>query len=720
MRLHFNKKYVLLIASILVTAVVYWPGLSGAYIFDDFPNIVDNSGVQPKDAGIPSLARAALSSPSSEFSRPLASLSFAANYLATGLDPYWMKLTNLVIHLLNGLLVFVLARLLLRTAGSTATKEFASKASPSGSQLDVTTSTIRRIDTVAILIATGWMLLPINLTAVLYVVQRMESIANLFVMLGLIGYVAGRRQMLTYPHLSPEVLSSNPKNRLARLRSLLEQGFLLCLISLTVPTFLGALAKETAVMLPMYALMTEWALFRFRATGVGNVSNQLQISRAHANQPRKYYDWRVFILFLFSLLLPVIGGLAWILPRVLNPHVWITRTFNLSTRLLSEPRAIVDYIVWTFLPTPHALSFYHDDFRVSLGLTTPWTTLASIMSIVGLIVVACRLRQHRPLVALGITLFFSCHLLTGTILPLELIYEHRNYFASFGLLLAVIPLLAAPSTPAAVATSTSTDESRATNDPVMVIEQTLPLALARYVLLIGLMLGWTVMTTLTAYAWGNPVRLAEDLAYRAPQSPRAQYELGRTYIIASRYNPNSQFTPLVYAPLERAAALPDSSILPEQALIFMNSRMHRPIKDAWWNSLIAKLNSRAPTVQDESSLASLTQCAREHDCDLSSNRLNDAFTAALSHPNPSGRLLANYGDFAWNLLDDKLLGVRMSRLAVQADPKEPVYRITLIRMLLVEGQYDEAHEAFKQLQALNYGGRLNANLEELKALPGMQ
>jgi len=68
---------------------VYWPGLSGSFIFDDYPNIVDNSGVQPHDASLPSLVRATLSSPASEFKRPLASLSFAANYLATGLDPYW-------------------------------------------------------------------------------------------------------------------------------------------------------------------------------------------------------------------------------------------------------------------------------------------------------------------------------------------------------------------------------------------------------------------------------------------------------------------------------------------------------------------------------------------------------------------------------------------------------------------------------------------------------
>ncbi|HTN61847.1 MAG TPA: hypothetical protein VL147_09860, partial [Devosia sp.] len=112
----------------------------------------------------------------------MASLSFAANYLATGLDPYWMKLTNLVIHLLNGLLVFLLARALLVAAS----KSIAAEAAP--------TEVASRTGVTAALIAGAWMLLPINLTAVVYVVQRMESMANLFVLLGLIGYMAGRRR----------------------------------------------------------------------------------------------------------------------------------------------------------------------------------------------------------------------------------------------------------------------------------------------------------------------------------------------------------------------------------------------------------------------------------------------------------------------------------------------------------------------------------------------
>src|SRR6185312_3775382 len=333
-------------------------------------------------------------------------------------------------------------------------------------------------------------------------------------------------------------------------------------------------------------------------------------------------------------------------------------------------------------------------FPISTSLLKPWTTLASIVFLGAVVALMVWLRKRHPLAALGIGLFLGCQLLTGTILPLELIYEHRNYFASFGLLLAIVPLLAAPLGQA--------------------------LALPRHVLLGGLLLCWATLTGLTAYAWGNPLRLAEDLAGRAPQSPRAEYELGRTYIIYSKYDPASPFTKLAYAPLEKAAALPESSILPEQALIFMNSRMHLPIRDAWWDSLIAKLKARRSGVQDESSLGALTQCDREHRCDLSKQRMTEAYLAALSHPNPSARLLAMYGDYAWNVLNDHELGERMTVDAVRAAPVEPAYRITLVRMLAAQGRQADALEALKGLQSLDTGGRLDDTLRELRTLQGLQ
>src|SRR4051812_44728958 len=103
---------IVLVAGLLITFAIYMQGIGGGFLFDDFPNIVDNKDVQPMDAGWTSLVRAALASPASEFKRPLASLSFAANYLLTGGDAEPMKVTNVVIHLLNGIACFFLTRLL--------------------------------------------------------------------------------------------------------------------------------------------------------------------------------------------------------------------------------------------------------------------------------------------------------------------------------------------------------------------------------------------------------------------------------------------------------------------------------------------------------------------------------------------------------------------------------------------------------------------------------
>jgi hypothetical protein len=650
-RLRDRSPWLMAIACVVCIAI-YWPGLSGAFLFDDYPNIVDNGNLHITDAHLSNLVRAALSSPASEFKRPLASLSFAANYLAAGLAPFSWKLTNLVIHLLNGLLVYLLAGALISATAETSHAERS-----------------HRTKLVAALIAAGWMVLPINLTAVLYIVQRMESLANLFVLVGLMGYITGRQRMMAG-----------------------RRGLWLCIASLLVPTAIGLLAKETAVMLPLYAFLIEWIVFRFASAAGAR------------NEGKKHRG--LHVLFALVLALPLLAGLAWLVPGLLKASAWATRDFTLGTRLLSEARILTDYVAWTLLPTPDALSFYHDDFRISTGLLAPWTTLASIVFLAGLAAGIWTQRKRRPLAALGLAFYLGCHLLTGTILPLELIYEHRNYFASFGLLLAVIPLLAAPRQRAIEGTPPSISAD---------IHRPLPMSLPRHVALGGLMLFWAAQTAVTAYAWGNPLRLAQDLAGRAPQSPRAQYELGRTYIIYSHYDPDSVFTRMAYAPLERAMKLPDSSILPEQALIFLNARMHQPIADSWWDSLIAKLKAHKPGVQDESSLAALTQCAREALCDLPKQRMLEAFLAALSHPKPSARLLASYGDYAWNVLRDRELGMRMAKAASAADPAVPVYHITLARQALVLGHVDEVRHQINALRRLNVGGSLDSTISELMA-----
>jgi protein O-mannosyl-transferase len=635
-RLAHHRDWLVLFIGLLLTTIAYAPGIGEVWFFDDFPNIVDNQDIQPVSADLPHLISAALSSPSSEFKRPLASLSFAANFLVSGLSASAMKATNIAIHLANGLLLFLMLRRLFRS--------------------DDDQEASRRGAVTAALAACAWMLLPINLTAVLYVVQRMESLANLFVLAGLYGYVRGRQRMLRD-----------------------GRGFALAALSLVFGTSLGLLAKETAVLLPLYAAIIEWLMFRGRTAP----------RDALTARPSR----RVLALFLFVLVLPALAGSATLVPVMFAAKTWAPRPFTMPERLFSELRIVLDYIAWTWIPTPAALSFYHDDFVISRGWLAPWTTLASALALCAFALLAWWQRRRRPFVALGIALFFACHLLTATIIPLELIYEHRNYPASMGLALAFVSALRG--SPRDLA---SPPASR----PMAWVITSIALAY------------WGALTAYTASRWGHPATLGVELANRAPESPRAQYELGRTMIILSHYDEKSPYAARVVEPLKRAAALPDASILPEQALVFFEARMHRPIDPDLWLSMERKLRKQPVRIEDESALIALSSCKLQDLCDLPTDRLLDVYLAALSHPNPRARLLASYADLAWFAMGDRTLGYRMINDAIAVEPREAAYRVTAARRALALGYRQDAREQLAALKRIDFGGRLAAEIASLQ------
>src|SRR5690349_17715230 len=105
-----------LLAALLLALCLYLPGIRGTFVFDDYPNIVDNTDLHVATLQPEAWLKALWASPSSDLQRPLASLSFALNHYFTGLAPLPMKVTNIVIHLLNGLLLFVLLRRICRLA----------------------------------------------------------------------------------------------------------------------------------------------------------------------------------------------------------------------------------------------------------------------------------------------------------------------------------------------------------------------------------------------------------------------------------------------------------------------------------------------------------------------------------------------------------------------------------------------------------------------------
>ncbi len=619
----------LILSALCLTVLVYWPSLHGGYIFDDMVYFVDNTDVHVTTLNPADWIRAALQQAGTTQFRALSMLSFALNYYFTGLDPFWPKLTNLGIHLLNGFLLWLLLKELLRWRKLSApTFEH----EPAG------------LDLGAAILASAWLLLPINLTGVAYVAQRMESLANLFVFLGLFAYIRARRAEFT-----------SGRNGMAPALSVLA-----C-------TALGFSAKESAILLPLYTACLEFAICGFR-----NADHRISRSAVGTH-----------VVFLG---LPLLAGLAWISSWVFSDTTSF-RTFSIGQRLLTEPRVLMDYIGWTLFPNINTLTFYHDDLKVSERLFDPPTTALAIAAVFGLIGLAVWQRRARPLFCLGILWFFAGHMLTGTVIPLELVFEHRNYFPSAGLLLAVASLLA--------------------------LEPGMRLPILRSAAIV-LFIGWCTFTTfLRSEEWSDPLRLAYAEALKRPDSERAQYGLASTLIRVAGDNPDSPLIQRSTAILEHHAFDPDSGIGGLQALIFLNGRAHRPIDPRLWKAIVDKLRHGAPSQTDIAAVIFLFHCQQQGVCPDQPRELLAAFTAALESSDGNPNLMSAYADFAVQRLNDPELAVRMSRAVVDAKPEVMVYRANLIRMLIRTGKLDAARIQLQQMRKKDIAGSQAATIETL-------
>ena len=163
--------FVAAFVGLILTAFAYWPGLHGDFVLDDFPNLLENRALQIDSFSLEAFWQAALSSGAGTLRRPLSMFSFAVNHYLSEYDPLAYKVTNLGIHLLCGIALFVLTSRLL-----SAYREFCDE--------DVPQATVRWAPMV---VAAFWLIHPINVTGVLYIVQRMTSLAALFTVLAVIA-----------------------------------------------------------------------------------------------------------------------------------------------------------------------------------------------------------------------------------------------------------------------------------------------------------------------------------------------------------------------------------------------------------------------------------------------------------------------------------------------------------------------------------------------------
>lgn len=371
-----------LIALLLGAAVIaaYHPGLRGPFVFDDSIHVVNNPSIRISTLNLTSLLNAGFFDGPEVLKRPLANMSFALNYYISDgeLNAYGFKLTNLAIHLLNTGLVYWLTVLLM--AQLRRTHEYVAQDT---------------VHWVPALTAALWALHPIQLTSILYVVQRMNSLSALFVLAGLIAFMYGRQ------HLSTNA----------------TRGFSMMSAGLLAGLVLGVASKENAALLPLFVALIEISFFRHDDIGKG-VRRRLWL----------FYAMSAAIC-LFALVWSIASGIV--------EKSYLGREYTLVERLLTESRILWHYIGLVLLPDLRKFSLFHDDIPLSSGLLVPWTTLPALTSILLGALAAVLLIKRQPIFGFSVLWFLIGHSMESGLIGLEIAHEHRNYLPSMGLTMGI-------------------------------------------------------------------------------------------------------------------------------------------------------------------------------------------------------------------------------------------------------------------------------------------
>jgi len=364
----YQRGPLLLVVLAVLVFLTYAHTLQAPFTFDDWANIEENPAIRLEQLSLEGIRRAAFDTIIGEVTsthRPVAFVSFALNYYFHQYHVFGYHLVNILIHVLTGICLYLFLKTTLGLAPLRA--RYASR---------------HWLPFLAVLI---WLVHPVQIQAVTYIVQRMTSMAALFYLLSLYLYVR------------------------ARLAESVNRKWLL-FAGCTLAGLLAMGCKETSATLPFFLVLYEWYFFQ-------------DLSR----------DWLKRYL---PLLLGVVGLLGLVAFVYLKgaPLATIMQSYSLydftpGERVMTEFRVVLFYISLLLFPHPSRLNLDHD-FPVSHSLFDPVTTLLAAVTVAGLIGLAVYLARRERLLSFCLLWFFGNLVIESSVIGLDLVFEHRNYLPS--------------------------------------------------------------------------------------------------------------------------------------------------------------------------------------------------------------------------------------------------------------------------------------------------
>jgi len=382
---HRYFRYSLLFILLTTIVALYLPGNTGAFYYDDLRPL----GALKEVTDVKSALIYIFSETSGPLGRSLSMVSFLFNVsdwpstASTGNTTAFFTF-NIILHVLNGLIVFGLSYFIASLYRGTNRNNY----------------------WLALGTCAFWLVLPMHVSTSLIVIQRMAGLSAFFVFSGLLLYVYGLHKQNQWNQASQQFKNSD--------------GLTFQLLGLVLFTFFAMFSKENGVLLPVFVLVLETTLL-VNVVGI-QYRRKLRITACIAG----------LLLLLTYLTYKAIS----------TGNVISGRDFTLVERLVTQPQVLLDYLKLSFIPNVTAFTPFHDNYKhVTHLFDSPKAMLAIIL--LGLsFISALFYRRKYPLFSFAVFWFLVAHLIESSVIALELYFEHRNYVALFGVCLAIVFALA--------------------------------------------------------------------------------------------------------------------------------------------------------------------------------------------------------------------------------------------------------------------------------------
>ena len=346
---------------VILAIAAHGNSINAVLVHDGIPSIAQNADIRDFFSAATSNSGNGLTTDG----RPLLSLSFYLNYCISENAPWSYQVGNLLIHIVNSLLAFGICKNLLRQCA----KFFDSEIERNWCSFSV---------------ATLWAVHPLTTKAVVYTVQRAESLASMFYLLGVFAFLKFATSKVSY----------------------------WAVVSL-LAFYLGIVTKEIIATLPIILLLYD----RFVLSD--------SLKRVLKERGSLYVGYLIGYAGFISILCfsgsrgGTVGG-----------HSEISRWQYLTT----QAWAIVRYVQLFFWPS--GLTFSYGTVEFDFGQA--WMQFI-VISLVLLAAVVCLWSKFR-FVSLAVIAFFLILAPSSSIVPIitETISEHRVYLPSLVLAMLTV------------------------------------------------------------------------------------------------------------------------------------------------------------------------------------------------------------------------------------------------------------------------------------------